>query len=464
MPGPKTLKDKMKKLFGAPEEVTETVLRPFQRFVHNEVSSGMVLLAATVIALVWANSALYETYGQIWHTELSFTLAGASITKNLGHWIDEGLMAIFFFIVGLEIKREMLVGELSSLKKALLPVSAAMGGMLIPALLYHMVNRGLPSESGWGIPMATDIAFALGALAVIGRGLPRGLRLFLSAFAIADDIGAVFVIAIFYQKGLNFQYIPHVMVVIAALALANYFWIRKTLPYAVLGILLWLGFIALGLHATVAGIVVALFIPAKGRYDTDRFMDEVMLIMSKFSCPTEGCGRDILLNERHLNAVQSLEIACHNVETPLQRLETALHPWVAFMVVPLFALVNAGVHLGDMDLMAAVSDPITMGIIIGLVAGKPAGILVFSWIAVKLRLADMPEGVRWSHVLGVGMLGGIGFTMSLFIAGLSFKSHELYEYSKLGILIASVMSALLGLTYLLWLSRRSRYSSEPAHE
>jgi len=440
----------LKRLFGAPEEVTETVLKPFQRFVHNEISSGIVLMATTVIALVWANTALSQLYQDVWHTELSFSLGGVSISKSLTHWIDEGLMAIFFFIVGLEIKREMMVGELSSLKKALLPVSAAAGGMLVPGLLYMLVNQGHPSASGWGIPMATDIAFALGALAIIGRGLPRGLRLFLSAFAIADDLGAVFVIAIFYQKGLNLEYLPHVFTMLALLALHNYFWVRRTLPYALLGLGLWAAFILMGLHATVAGIVVAMFIPAKGRYDTDRFMDEVMHIMSKFSCPPDGCGRDILLNERHLNAVQSLEIACHNVETPLQRLETALHPWVAFVIIPLFALVNAGVNLGGMDLGKAALDPITVGILLGLVVGKPLGIFAFSWLAVKLRLAALPEGVNWQHIFGVGMLGGIGFTMSLFVAGLSFTDHMLYEYSKLGIISASVISAVLGITYLIW--------------
>jgi len=352
----------------------------------------------------------------------------------------------------------MMVGELSSLKKALMPVSAAAGGMLVPGFLYFLINRGLPSASGWGVPMATDIAFALGALAIIGRGLPRGLRLFLSAFAIADDLGAVFVIAIFYQKGLNLQYIPHVVTVLALLALHNYFWVRRTLPYALLGLGLWTAFILMGLHATVAGIVVAMFIPAKGRYDTDRFMDEVMLIMSKFSCPPDGCGRDILLNAQHLNAVQSLEIACHNVETPLQRLETTLHPWVAFAIIPLFALVNAGVNLGGMDLSQAMADPITVGITLGLVIGKPVGIFTFSWLAVKLRLASLPEGVNWRHILGVGMLGGIGFTMSLFIAGLSFADQMLYEYSKLGILSASIISAALGMGFLFW-SRSSAGSS-----
>lgn len=445
-----------KKLFGAPEEVTETVLRPFQRFVHNEVSSGLVLMTTTVMALIWANSAFSETYQHVRHAELSFSLGGATISKSLAHWIDEGLMAVFFFIVGLEIKREMLVGDLSSLRKALLPVSAAAGGMLVPALLYIIVNTGHPSASGWGIPMATDIAFALGALAIIGRGLPRGLRLFLSAFAIADDLGAVFVIALFYQKGLNMSFLPYVLTVLGLLALLNYFWIRRTLPYALLGIMLWTIFILMGLHATVAGIVVAMFIPAKGRYDTDRFMDEVMLIMSKFSCPPDGCGRDILLNERHLNAVQSLEIACHNVETPLQRLETALHPWVAFAIIPLFALVNAGVNLGEMDLGQAMADPITVGITMGLVIGKPVGIFTFSWLAVKLRLAALPEGVNWRHIFGVGMLGGIGFTMSLFIAGLSFTDHMLYEYSKLGILGASLISAALGMGILFWSSKGSQ--------
>jgi NhaA family Na+:H+ antiporter len=357
-------------------------------------------------------------------------------------------MTYFIFIVGLEIKREILVGELSTPKSALLPVVAALGGMLVPGAIYLALNRGTPTASGWGIPMATDIAFALGAIAVFGRKLPVGLRVFLSAFAIADDLGAVVIIAVFYTKEIVWSYLIICLFFIAGLALANILWIRWTLLYALLGLGIWVAVLGSGVHPTVAGFVVAMFIPAKGKYDTDIFVKKVKEIMDKFQCEEQSCGYSILLDRGHLNAVHSLEVACHEVETPLQRLEHFLHPWIAFLLLPLFAFANAGLSLKGIDLASIVLQPLTLGITLGLFLGKPIGIAIFSFLAVKTGIAVLPADVRWSHIIGAGMLGGIGFTMSLFVSGLSFASPELLNYAKLGILLGSILAAVAGIVFL----------------
>jgi NhaA family Na+:H+ antiporter len=350
----------------------------------------------------------------------------------------------------------MLVGELSSFRKALLPAAAAFGGMLFPSLIFLLMNHGSPAAAGWGIPMATDIAFSLGAIAVLGRNLPLGLRAFLSAFAIADDIGAVLVIALFYTKTIVWSYLLAALVFFFGLVVANFFWVRRTLVYALLGVGLWLAILGSGVHATVAGIVVAMFIPARGKYDTDKFIQEVSSLMSEFPCEPSGCGRSILLNQRHLNAVQSIELAAHHAETPLQRLEHSLYPWVAFVIIPLFALGNAGMTFGGAGISGALTSPLTLGIALGLLLGKPVGITLFSYLAVKTGLASLPRGLTWSHIAGAGMLGGIGFTMSLFIMGLSFSDAAMTDQAKFGILAGSLLSAVLGLLFLKWVSGRKK--------
>ncbi|GBE00792.1 MAG TPA: Na+/H+ antiporter NhaA [Nitrospirae bacterium] len=438
----------IKKLLPRRREISLNLILPFQQFFKKEASSSLLLIGTTLLALIWANSPYAETYHRFWETEIAISFGHLGFAKTMREWINEGLMSIFFFTVGLEIKREILVGELASVKKALLPVGAAIGGMLVPALIYFFINRGLPSSTGWGIPMATDIAFALGAIYILGRRIPTGIRVFLSAFAIVDDLGAVFVIALFYTSGVVFHYLLISLLIMFILGLANFFQVRKTFFYAVLGLFLWFSILGSGLHATVAGIIVAMFIPARGKYDTDRFLEDTGYFLGEFQCPPEGCGRSILLNQRHLNAVQSIELACHHVETPLQRLEHSLHPWVAFVVVPVFALANAGITFGEVELSRAFSDPLTLGIILGLVVGKPLGISLSSFIFVKSGLASLPKSIRWEHILGASMLGGIGFTMSLFIAGLSFPAGEILNYSKLGIITASLISGIVGLSFL----------------
>ena len=327
-------------------------------------------------------------------------------------------------------------------------MGAAIGGMLFPALIFAAFNRGQPTLAGWGIPMATDIAFALGALYLLGNRVPVGLRVFLSAFAIADDLGAVLVIALFYTKQIFLPALAGALGILLLLALANAAWVRSALVYTVLGAALWAAVLLSGLHATVAGVLLALFIPARGMYDTDKFMQEVTHYLGEITCSADRCGYTILLDAKHLNAVQSIEMACHRVETPLQRMEHSLQPWVAFLIVPLFGLANAGFSLEGIGLADAVASPLAVGIAAGLFVGKPAGIVLFSWLFVRFGLASLPSGVTWTQVLAAGMLGGLGFTMALFIDGLSFTDPRFIDYAKLGILAGSLLSGIAGMVLL----------------
>ena len=432
--------------------VADQVLRPAQQFFKKEASSGILLIAVTIIAIIWTNSGFEKTYHSFWHTEISFTLGRFHISKTILHWINDGFMALFFFTVGLEIKREILVGELSTPKKALLPVFSALGGIVVPGLIYATLNAGHPTISGWGVPVATDIAFALGALALLGRRLPVGLRIFLAALAIADDLGAVVIIALFYTKKIIWSYLVVCLFLILVLAVANRLWVRSPLVYALLGIAVWFFVLKSGVHATIAGVVVSFFVPARGKYDTDHFLQNVKKITENFECAEQSCGYSILLNQEHLHAVQSLELACHDVETPLQRLMHALHPWVVFFILPLFALGNTGLSLQKIVLSDVVSSPVFSGIIFGLVFGKPAGVMLFSYISVKTGIASLPQEIRWSHILGGAMLAGIGFTMSLFMSELSFSDPQVIDYAKISILCGSILSAVMGMSFLGFIS------------
>ena len=432
--------------------VADQILKPAQQFFNKEASSSILLIAATIIALVWINSDIGETYHGFWHTKISFTFAYLHIRKTLLHWVNDGLMSLFFFTVGLEIKREILVGELATPKKALLPVIAALGGMIVPGLIYVAFNIGSPTIHGWGIPVATDIAFALGAVAVFGRRLPVGLRIFLAAFAIADDLGAVVIIAIFYTKEIVWSNLIISLFLTFGLAVANFFWIRQTLIYAILGLAVWFFVLGSGVHPTIAGVVVSLFVPARGRYDTDNFLQNVKNITEKFECEEQSCGYSILLNQEHLYAVQALELACHDVETPLQRLMHALHPWVAFLILPLFAMGNTGLIFKGIVFSETISNPAVLGIIFGLVFGKPIGVMLFSYLSVKTGLASLPQEVRWSHIFVGAMLGGIGFTMSLFLSELSFSDPIILDYARIAILAGSILSAAIGMSYLGFIS------------
>ncbi len=425
----------------------QALVGPFQKFVHRVATGGFLLFASTLVALLWANIA-HESYHAFWHLNIALDIGPYHVSRSLMHWIDEALMTLFFFTVGLEIKREFLIGELASPKRALLPVAAAAGGMLVPALLYSLVNYGTPSAKGWGIPMATDIAFALAVLSMLHHRIPFGVRIFLSALAIADDIGAVLVIALFYTQTITWQYLFIALFFLGCIAVANLLWIRYTILYVILGAGVWIAILGSGIHATVAGVIVALLIPAQGRYDTATFIQKVSRYLEKFDCGTESCGFTVLINQQHLTIIQNISNACHQTLTPLQRMLGSLNSWVALVILPLFALANAGVYFGDMEIQTALTSSISLGVMLGLVLGKPLGIFTFTFAASKLMKAPLSHGVSWAHIFGASMLGGIGFTMSIFISGLSFADPELLELSKFGVIGGSLISGILGLAFL----------------
>jgi len=421
----------------------EQIVRPFQYFADKASSGGILLIAAAIVALVWANSPWGESYTGLWGTELSVGLGPFSIEEDLTHWINDGLMAVFFLVVGLEIKREILVGELSSPRRAALPLAAAIGGAVLPALIYVAINFGTESVSGWGIPMATDIAFALGVLALLGRRAPLGLKVFLTALAIVDDILAVVVIALFYTSDVSWGVLGVGAVFLVALVAANLGGVGKPLPYALLGIGLWLCFLESGVHATIAGVLLAMTVPASSFIDTGVFLKRSRGLLDRFEQAGERGGDPVLCNEERQGALHALNRANEDVEPPLQELEHALHPWVVFAIMPLFALANAGVLLGK-DFTSTLLNPVSVGIVAGLLLGKQVGITLFAWLAVKSGMSEMPQGVTWLHIYGASWLAGIGFTMSLFISDLAFAEGSLLDVSKLGILTASLIAGIAG--------------------
>ena len=428
------------------ERPVERIVRPFQDFANKQSSGGVLLIAATVIALVWANSPWAESYTNLWHTKMTVALGDFSVSKDLTHWINDGLMAVFFLVVGLEIKREVLVGELSSVRGAALPVAAALGGAVVPALIYAAINAGTEGAAGWGIPMATDIAFALGVLALLGERAPVALKVFLTALAIVDDIVAVLVIALFYTSEISWGALGVGGVFLAALVVANLIGVGRTLVYALLGIGLWLAFLLSGVHATIAGVLLALTVPAISFINPGAFLERSRYVLDRFEKAGEQ-GESVLSNEERQAALHALNNAAYELEPPLHELEHALHPWVVFAIMPVFALANAGVPLGG-GIADALTSPVSLGIVAGLVIGKQLGITLFAWLAVKGGISELPEGIRWRHVYGAGWLAGIGFTMSLFISDLAFSDGSLVEAAKLGILVASLIAGVVGWTIL----------------
>lgn len=443
----------------SPESLVTKVIATtaFQNFFNTIANGGFLLLFASIAALFWSNISP-ESYAHFWHKEFSLNIGSASLSHSLAHWVNDGLMTLFFFTVGLEIKREMLVGGLSDPRRAALPVAAAIGGMVFPALIYWWFNGGASSMSGWGIPIATDIAFSLAILSTLGRRIPFGIRIFLTAFAIADDLGAILVIALFYTPQIHLNYLLGGIGVCAVLFVMNRFWVRNPIGYLVMGLILWYMVAHSGLHATITGVIVSMFIPARSRYNTDVFMKMVRERLEQIKCDGDDCGYTIMVNRTHLDAVHSINVACSRVETPLQRMEHAMEPWVAYLILPLFALANAGVVLGALDLGTAALHPVTLGIIFGLALGKPAGILLFTWLTTKILRVNLITGATWSMILGVGFLGGIGFTMSLFISALSFTEPVFQEYAKIGIIGGSLVSGIFGYAVLRWATRNRSIS------
>jgi NhaA family Na+:H+ antiporter len=444
--------------------VIARVLGPFERFAARESSGGIVLLACAVVALAWANSPWAASYLAFQEVPLAFGIGGRRVEISLLHFINDGLMAVFFFVVGLEIKREVLVGELASLRQAALPLAGALGGMLAPAALYAVLNAGGPGAPGWGIPMATDIAFAIAVLALVGERVPVGLKVFLVALAIADDIGAILVIALFYSHGIDAGALGAAAALLLLAVIANRAGVRATWAYALIGLVLWAAVLQSGVHATVAGVLLALAIPVHTLVDERKFLGEGRRALDDFDQALPDAPLDlaeqVLTNEASQEAIHRLERLTEAAQPPLHRLEHGLHGLVALGIMPLFALANAGVRLegGVADTMAS---PVTLGVALGLVLGKPLGITLVAWVAVRLGLAERPEGASWLALHAVSWLGGIGFTMSLFIAGLAFGAAEaapLLIEAKLGILLASALAGVVGF----FMCRRLTPQARPA--
>ncbi len=413
-----------------------------QEFIHHSTSGGIILIGTIVLALILANSPLADSYHAILDMKIGLSIGSMSLNHDLHHWINDGLMAIFFFLVGLEIKREVLVGELSNLRSALLPISVALGGAVIPAAIYVLINWGGSGVQGWAIPMATDIAIALGVLALLGKRVPAILTIFLTAVAIADDLMAILVIALFYTASINALALGVGAGLLALLVFCNRMGIRNILIYSIVGIGVWLAFEQSGIHATIAGVLVAWTIPARTRINPGAFLSEVRATLNAFESSNLEPVR-MLTDERQQTAIRAIKDRCELAQAPLQQIEHKLHPWVAFGILPIFALANAGIPLSFGAIEGAVI-PAMLGIGLGLVLGKPLGFLLVAWIMIRGGWATLPAGVTWRHLIGLGMIAGIGFTMSLFIAALSFTDPVLLEATKLSIVGASVVAGIGG--------------------
>lgn len=427
----------------------------FQQFTRLQASGGILLLVAAALALLWANSAWGHGYFELWETYLKIELGGLALKHSLLHWVNDGLMAVFFFLVGLEIKREVLVGELASPKRAALPLVAAVGGMVLPALIYTLFNLGGPGQAGWGIPMATDIAFVLGVLTLFGSRVPLSLKVFFTALAIADDLGAVLVLALFYSGEIAWLALGVGAVLLAVLVALNRGHVRHPLPYALLGLGLWLAFLQSGVHPTIAGVLLAMTIPARTQFRAAAYVAQCTAALGGLGSDEahERAGR------RQQAAAQTLEVIAERIQTPLQRLERSLNPWVAYLVVPVFALANAGVELRG-NLAEVITDPVSLGILFGLLAGKSLGITLFARLAVRTGLADLPYGLTWPQLFAASWLGGIGFTMSLFIANSAFDQPRLLALAKIDILLASVLAAIIGFALIVVTSPRQAETSQ----
>jgi NhaA family Na+:H+ antiporter len=412
-----------------------------QDFVRIEASGGVILLISAIIALLWANTSFAESYFHFWETEFSIGFGQNAISLPLIEWINDGLMVIFFFVVGLEIKRQLTTGELSRPRRAILPLAAALGGMLVPAGIYLIFNSGGPGEQGWGIPMATDIAFTLGVLALLGSRAPLSMKIFFTALAIADDLGAILVLALFYSSDIHWISLLFAAIILVFLIILNRTRVYSPLPYALLGIGLWFAFLESGIHPTIAGVLLAATIPTWGAPDTKALLAQCVSVLNEFEVPSAETANRVQV------AAQTLETVADRMQSPAQRLEHSLLPWTTYLILPIFALANAGVTLEfDQSLLSMVS----IGIILGLVLGKALGITLFTWAAVRLRLADLPRNVSMRQIFGASWLAGIGFTMSLFIAGNAFRGNpDLLDEAKAGILVASVLAGVIGfiLTY-----------------
>jgi NhaA family Na+:H+ antiporter len=442
------------RLYAPWEKHFKKISTPFEHFLHAQTTTGIVLMFMTVLALLLANSPWSDIYAHFFHTKIDLTVGSWALSHSVHHWINDGLMAIFFFIIGLEIKREVLVGELSNIKVAILPILAAIGGMILPALIYTIVNYGGDGAGGWGIPMATDIAFAISALVLLGNRVSPALVTFLVALAIVDDLGAVIVIAIFYTEQIQFLPLALAGVSFLVMVILNRVGIRMILPYFIVGLFMWFFMLESGVHATIAGVIAAMAIPSKPKRAAHDFTSYVKDLLDKYdSYPS--CD-EYILHEKQKAILINIQDSINGVRSPSSRLEHSLHLPIALIIIPLFALANAGIAIDFSSIKETIMTPVSVGIIAGLVLGKVMGIFGVSWLAIKMGVAKLPEGSTINQLFGVAFLGGIGFTMSIFVADLAFVGDEaLIFQAKVGILAASLFAGLFGYFWLRFVARSS---------
>lgn len=429
--------------------VARIIRLPVQRYIHTESLSGLVLIAATIIALVWANSPWYENYLVFLKTHLTIDVAIFSIDLSVQHWINDGLMAIFFFVVGLEIKREALFGHFSTLRGAALPAIAAVGGMVVPAALFLAFNVGEDGVRGWGIPMATDIAFALGVLALLGRRVPMALRVFLLGLAVVDDLGAIIIIAVAYTESISFPHLAIVAGLVVLTVVVNRIGFSHAAVTAALGFLIWVAMLKSGVHATIAGVIFGLLTSSRPHLGRAEFAEKSEALIRDYrQAIADGASErsEVILGE--------LEELSQGTESALERLQRLAHPWASYVILPIFALANAGLHLSDVDLGGVFTNDVTVGVVLGLLVGKVVGVTLFPWVASKFGLVELPRYVTWGHVIGTGFLAGIGFTMAIFITGLAFSDPSLVLSATVGIMCASAAAGLVGYTLLRLSSHR----------
>ena len=453
------MKKQFKKEYLAPwEKAFDKLLTPLEEFIHRQTTSAILLMLCAVIALYLANSQWNEAYHHFLQLPFTIGIPDFHLSKSIHHWINDGLMALFFFVIGLELKREIVAGELADPKQAVFPIIAAVGGMLVPVIIYMSFNPTGHTFDGWGIPMATDIAFALGALALLGHRVPKNLLMFLVALAIVDDLGAVVVIAIFYTDTINLQALLLVAIVMGVLISLNLGGIRRPLPYVLLGVILWIAMLKSGVHATLAGIFLAFTIPMRPKYDANRFLLQIQEMVGKVKSSYQREG-NIIKNNELRSRVQALGKGVQLVQAPAQIMERAMHIPSAYIIIPIFSLANAGIPIDWSSLNTIVTHPVSIGITVGLVLGKLIGIAGFTWVAVKMGITSLPKGLNFKHIIGVALMGGIGFTMSIFIAELGFShSAEDLLMAKTGVLFASVIAGVSGFIWLYFTADKAESS------
>ena len=443
------MREKVGKEYVAPwERAFDRVLTPLEEFIARQTTSGILLMLCGVAAMFIANSNLNEAYHHLLDTSLTIGVPGFELSMSLHHWINEGVMALFFFVIGLELKREILVGELANLKQAVFPIIAAVGGMVVPVVVYLSINSEGPAVNGWGIPMATDIAFALGTLALLGKRAPKTLLTFLIAVAIVDDLGAVTVIALFYTETINIPALLLAVGMIGLLVSLNLGGIRRTVPYVLIGMVLWIAMLNSGVHATLAGIFLAFTIPLRPKHDPKRFLSQMNGMVDKIKRAYEK-EENIIRNDELRARVIALGDGVQLLQAPAQVLERKMHLPSAYLIIPIFSLANAGIPIEWSSFGSILMHPVSMGITLGLLVGKLLGIAGFSWVAVKLGVSTLPQGLNFKHIVGAGFMGGIGFTMSIFIAELGF-AHDPVDLlmAKTGILLASILAGVIGFLWL----------------